>query len=774
MQFRPQCVFFLFLASVWVSLPLYAEKSYSRKLNSNTDIDLQQIINNSSEHWRWLSLPGSRLVLNPSWEVKEPIGAMRKDLALDIGYWFGGKCWKLRDAVAITASENSKIKENNTLSLASAEEFTEIETWQTSNLNSKATEYGLKLTSEKDYGYAAFELPSSFSLKKLKVSIDIAETDGKWGLKFNSGKGPDRPVVVAQTHHTGLHTYNVDLSEMKNKGKKPLVKIFAVGKDKSVWIRSLKLTTVLEAGKEAEEIHTAWQPHKLTFKSKYEGYNIMMQGFDSLAGDNTVVRQIEFSNPWQRYVYLSGFFNNCNLLSGEPGVLVFGREEFNYAISFFKQSANGRLRRIKAKPNFYQDFWLFKYKPAKNETMVVSIGFSTVSEGVETALERAEDISAKEDILASTTSRWQELLNKIPVPENFGIEKVHPRGISGDDHKLFYYGAWCFLLSDILPVMPENKYGYPQIATGKPSGWNAGASKAKATAAWDSFVAQQLLGHICPQTAWDAFEGIMTQVDQTGWLEGECLPSRKAQTAWVLYDITQNINRLKNVYPAVKRYLLWREKNPRWIYESHNIPSEKDSSFITAWLADVKHAIKIAETLGKDEDVQMWQRRYKAMIPKYRKWLFHTDGSYTENFYFTDRGKHSHPSRPNSEQSYVLKGLYISDLPEKMNQDLIRYYEDVHNHNERLVGFDFIKYPEAQYIALGLIEQGLHEKAQEFINAIIRDTVITGEFTEVLEKGNTEPAGVVPSLFTAVQMIDFTLMKNHIRLDKGKLQPLDY
>ncbi len=63
-----------------------------------------------------------------------------------------------------------------------------------------------------------------------------------------------------------------------------------------------------------------------------------------------------------------------------------------------------------------------------------------------------------------------------------------------------------------------------------------------------------------------------------------------------------------------------------------------------------------------------------------------------------------------------------------------------------------------------------HPGARHFIEAILRDSIRADEFTEVLLPGeDNRPAvdGVRPSLFTALNIIDFTWLLNDVRCDSG-------
>lgn len=757
--------------------------SYSQKktetvcFDSKWEVDADQFVNDEPGHWRWLSLPKSRLVLNPAWWVADqPVGPMRKDLALDIGYWHGSKCHLLRDVITCTAGSDS-LTSPEVFEITRPDDLLSTYLGQAEGVVTASSQKCAKITSLREHGYISIFLDNHFKSQHIKVSIDIANTDGHWGLKFNSGIGDDNPTLVAGSPHHGKYDYDVDLSTIEKYGDTLQLKIFVIGKGKSVWVKSLKVASVLEIGKKANKVKTAWYPYKLTYDAGYKDADVKIKGLDAFANDDVIIRRFDIENLNDNTLFLSGYSNNGNLSCPEPGIVLCEQAEFSYAICFSGFEKSGEMKKL-SEPKIVPNYFIHQVKPPiKRSKMFISVGFASGSEGPEEAVRKAKEaiaLNKQACLVAKAKAAWESLLSKVPVPEKFGIGSIDNLGVTPEKHRLFYYGAWCFIISDVLPPMSENDYPYPQLATGKPSGWSEGASKAKASAAWESFFGQQFLGYIMPEVSWRALEGILSQVDEDGWLDGECLPSRKAQTAWKLYDMTGDHARLKKLYPAIKRYLLWREKNPRWIYGSHDFPEEKDTCFVVAWFADVKHAIRIAETLGYTDDIRMWREHYDDMIESYREWFFYDDARPPENFYFADTGKHSHPARPTPDPSYILKGLYLDDLPQDVSKDLKAYYLKIHDKEKRIAGFDLMKYPEAQYIVLGLIKHGMTEQARELADILIRDTIITGEFAEVLREDTIKPIGVLPSLFSACQMIDLTWINNSVRCDQGKMESLDF
>ena len=196
--------------------------------------------------------------------------------------------------------------------------------------------------------------------------------------------------------------------------------------------------------------------------------------------------------------------------------------------------------------------------------VLASIGLATKMEGSEKAIERAKNALLNKPAskwLAERKQSWDHLLAKVPHPEKFGLGSSS--GVTPEMHRQWYYGAWTFLLSQLLAPFPENNYPYFSIAEGKPSLWAEGDPAAPPQCSWTCFMVCGVLADIMPEKAWSIYEGVMSRVNEEGILLGECLPSRKAQGGWDLYRATGDRERLSRVYPAIKRYLIWREKNSR-------------------------------------------------------------------------------------------------------------------------------------------------------------------------------------------------------------------
>ena len=526
-------------------------------------------------------------------------------------------------------------------------------------------------------------------------------------------------------------------------------------------------------------VEQAWWPYKLELAIMEKSSGMKIKTTDFLADENTVLRVMDFQggdkNSNSAIPKIGGQVKgNASFIKG--GVLVADNGDWFSATclatvgSIDECPAALTPISIDRKPR-----WSVQGLDLQSGRAVVvaAIGFASKLAGSEMAVQRARNAllgKPASELLSERKQHWDRLLAKVPHPVQFGLPGLGQA--TADVHRQWYYGAWTFMLSQLLAPMPENHYPHFSIAEGKPSLWAEGDSAAPAQCSWTCFMVTGMLAKIMPEKAWSVYEGIMSRVNDEGILLGECLPSRKAQGGWLLYSATGDRERLCRVYPAIKRYLTWREQNPRWIWGSgaakHDIADEKDSSFVVSHLIDVDYAIRIASVLGLEKDVAFWREMTARELANYRRWFF-PENDDPKNFYFTKSGTHVFKDRTEQMPCYILSGLAFGGMPEDLVGRLQKYYLKLRKLDQPLLGFNFMKYGESSFIAYGLADRGMHPEAEQFIERYLLDTMRPGgDFGETMEvsSGTAKVGGVCPSLFVALQAIDFTLMKNGMRIDQ--------
>lgn len=753
------------------------------RLDGAPGLNAEELRNSDPHQWRWLSLPMSRLVINPASSDQFAPLPMRPDLPLHLGYYVGKHPHRLLDVLTVgLRPQDDSRRQSRSWHWQSrpAEDFARYNSpWHADGVSLAADGMGGRITVQNKvnpWGAASIHLDSPFTPRSGMIRIEVPEADGHWALKLSQTEGADL-VIQGDTRQTGTFVYRLEEAQLDRLGTAFALKIFANGSDESVIVDSIELTLSDEKGPEAaDQFATAWYPHKLTFEADFARQGMTLTGFDYFHDENTIVRAVKVKGDLAREsadteLMLSGALpGDLKPVRSDDGMLCLSGSEYHAVIRFFSsKSHSARIEPHNCQPRIDDWGWhlAVPVESLRDDAVYAVVALATRAEGLDTAVARAADLlkNAPGERLKQRRRQWEGWLKQVPTPTRFGTTGAAGEKLAPDVHRLHYYGAWAFILSNVLPPMAENDYPFPQTPCGKPSLWAYGASKATASAAWESFFSQQLLAHVMPETAWSAFEGIMAQVDDTGWLDGECLPSRKAQTAWILYRLTNDRERLARVYPAIRRYLLWREQQPRWIYLTHDIPDEKDASFVDHLLVDMDYAVRIARVLGHDIDVAMWQARHVAVIESYREWFFPGDQTPVE-FYYTGSGE-----RKSGNLNWVVTGLHIPGLPDDLAGRLNALFDELHDPAEPLAGRRWVKYGTMSFTVYGLIEHGRFREARELMEAVLRDQIRAGEFSEnygVDREGNLHAWGVKPAVFGAAQMIDFTCLLNGARLDQGE------
>lgn len=401
-------------------------------------------------------------------------------------------------------------------------------------------------------------------------------------------------------------------------------------------------------------------------------------------------------------------------------------------------------------------------------TIDISVAFTAGAGTQLTSIARAKMPIQLNNVAEQRTARetyWDGYLASVPHPRSFELERVDNLGVTPEQIYRDYYRAWVFMAANILPSMPESAYPYPQFAAGKPSLWHYGAKEAKYAAAWESFLAMQLYAYVNPELAWAGFKGLISLVDANGMLGGESLPSRKAETAMILYQLTGDKQSLMDVYPGLKRYLEWRVKNPRWIYVQggRDDPNERDADFAFSALIDLRHMRDIAEVLNKPDDVEHWETIRQQFYEDSLEWFWPAPTSLPSQYFFLNNG-----TRVAGHPLWVAQGLYVDLLSGDYLASMMNRFRAAYDPNKTFANMNYPKYPNISFLTYGLLEKGYTEEAQVITETSIRDVVRSGTFSEQYDVGSFPvPTGVRPSVFGAGMLINSVLLKNGYKLDNG-------
>ncbi|OUS78314.1 hypothetical protein B1748_02560 [Paenibacillus sp. MY03] len=759
----------------------------------------QQLIEEDSpKQRRWMSVPQSRIVVNPfDFHLPDPTTQVHNSnspiLPLNIGFlspWpTNYKGYTLDTVMGIFDKSNT----DQTVDSIWSASFNDPDKWRISefeypedavvDFNSDFIQLNVKNDATFPWQFLTSE-SIAIDLDKKPLLQLHTETTGAWAIKIydlSKGDRGDERVLRAESSADGTETIDIAKMVPDWTGEKDvLLRIFQVGKGSYLKIDTLEIVEIQSTLAEASDYTTTWAPHELTFGADYNS-GLQLEGSDFFYDENTVVRTIKANrNGTSNSISLFGQYKgdiqwneDINTLYVSTGTTL---QDQQYAISFGQQPSNG-IRYFESYADMLIDngssqphgkgYWLMDFElhtlPPGGLSAAFSIGTPadskvSIMEAVRNPFENNDrDLKFKERL-----DNWNQYLAKVPKPGKFELEHVDPQGVTFEQIEQEYYKAWVFTASNILAAAPEVDFNYPQIVTGKASLWGHGDQKAAYSASWESLLSIQQYAYIDVELAWDAFKGMMSLVDDDGLMAGESLPSRKAQTALILYNISKDADSLEEIYPALERYLLWRIDHLRWIMPGVDNPDVIDAEFAVSALKDIEFAIEISRILGYIDKIDFWEDRYKELYKTYTT-TFWKDGV-PYQYYNLVNGEFT-PGNP----LWTSTGMYITDLDPTLRESLYNRLKANMKPEEPFAGLFIPKHPDVGYLTYGLIDNGLIEDAKMIIETMIRDVTKAHFFAEQYSvPGVPYPQGVRPSSFGATMLVDNVLQRNGYRMDMGK------
>lgn len=723
---------------------------------------------------RWLSIGRSRLVLNPL-DFNSTLTPLQytagPDMPLHLGYYCSDTAVNLRSVIS---TYRRIAPGSGQVVTAFSDDFDTLDpAWiGDSWVDRKIVNGTLQLTVTEGgtpwavtYQWVTIDLDTT-----PYVEITVKSATGRWGLKVNDGTQSVDIALQGDTTQVGTFTYDIAAATGWSGTKKFQLRVFAIGVGEPVQIDRIRILGSQAVLAGAATSQNAWTPHQLEFSGEYPDH-ASCTATDFCFDADTVARIMrpDRSGGW----VLVG--HNSGTAAWSSNVLTVSSQHYSYAVAtsarvrdvaFFASQADLRAWLNPSKEPIANGYWALEVDAGGRA--VVGIGLSTAAEGTATAVARARTPLPSDRADAALIRReneWDQVLARIPHPHDFTLTSVPLNGVTADQVRHTYYAAWVFAVANSLPPMPEVGYHYPQLPAGKPSLWVFGAEGAKASAAWESFLGQQFMAYVDPDLAWDAFEGLMSLVGPDGSLNGESLPSRKAQTALVLYHLTGDTARLRKIYPALKRLLEWESEHLYWIPPgATGDPDSRDADFVTELLVDMAYARDAATALGMKDDVTAWDQQRTSLYQQSLQWFWPTPTTQPSEYYEVTTGKRD-PGAP----IWMSTALHLDLLPAgdyltSLEQRFLAGYDP----KGTFCGFVYAKYPDLSYSVYGLLERGMRQQAEVMVNAAARDVARAQMFSEnYLEYGFPTPSGVRPSLFGDCTIIDMVWIKNGYRMDGG-------
>lgn len=595
---------------------------------------------------------------------------------------------------------------------------------------------------------------------------------------------------------------------------------------------------------EKKSVTSAWYPHKLTRGADFAGKG-HIELVDFMVDKNTIGRIIDTSqltDDLEIVVKDGAKFGSArhvtNLKSSwnEENNVVLKTDNQKVATDLFNQSIkvvalnqdgsiNKELTNTITTPMF-EDGQGKYIIPATIEKVGLVIGYSNHEEGQQKCIDRVNEAINSNLVKGyeNTKDYWNETLRKVPVPDTWGIEDINIKGydtVSQEEHRVLYYSGWVHNLTNTLSPTPETGYAHTLQALGKPSRQVAGSSMSPANNCWEGVLQIQNIMYVDSSAAWSGMEGFMSMVDANGYLDGEVLPVRMAQTLWMIHEISPDNARMKALYPALKRHLQYKISDPRWIYGNTASQNEIDQEYVTSWMNDVIYIKKICEELGGEysKDIEYWNSEYNRVMKNYADWffcdpmsheakgsyptdgspdqpmrngaglpsaqhqrglwtrIFHIDGDVNAikdtcnnedgpNYAHSSQGGHivsPPPGRyPREWVQVILAGLVLQDIPLDQTKQLEQFFLDINNPALSISGLENLKWAPASFLIYGLVNRGFYDEAKNQLDSYLVKSVDVWQFCENYKYNSSGPYGTHATSFGASQIIELTMVKNGV------------
>lgn len=723
---------------------------------------------------RWLSLPESRLVVNPrmgGYEQDPPVSPTAElPLSLDLAYYVGEEpvrlpgLWSWQRQAAGTRLTGVQAGARLRFSA------TDMSGWQANGVAPQVTGDRMRL---------AVTAPSYGSLtRSVTVNLDdtptlavhVAGGTGGWAVKVNAGDRAVDTPLIRDTRRTGTLEADIPATTGWRGTKTFKIVLFAVGGvGKSVTFSRLQFfgrPDVLQSGPG----ETVWFPHQIITRAASRDRLTHVESTTCLPDGATVAQRLRVLGGGRSLRLTGRFTEGTGRWDSTRRRLLLQGARFRAVVTL-----NHAARWLGIRPSGAD--WMTGEPFRGGVSGVWALALDGLKPGDEVIVTARFSPSRRDPIVPAATgpqfaaalrrreADWNRRLAAVPHPQDFTPRAVSPQGVTAADVRRTYYRAWVFLLSDTLPPMPEDGFPYPQCACGKPSLWSEGAPHARPSAQWESFLAMQSLALVDPRTARAAYVGMMSLVGPDGSLGGEGLPSCHALTAWGLYEQTGDSAWLRRVYPALKRLLLWKISGPRWIYKRSTASGQKDQQFVYHALLDSEYARRIAQALALPGEAEFWQARRRTLAQDFHQWFFDTPGAANYRIYDAQTGARSGEGNAWNLSALTLppdilteseRGSLLASLRSKLRPDVPFLIPGLSR---------FADYEDAWK---GLFQDGQLAEAAQLTDAAMRDVTRAGEFSEVYRQGvMPEPDGVRPSVFGSRHAIDGVLWHNGVVYDEG-------
>jgi len=271
----------------------------------------QQLIEEDSpKQRRWMSVPQSRIVVNPfDFHLPDPTTQVHNSnspiLPLNIGFlspWpTNYKGYTLDTVMGIFDKSHT----DQTVDSMWSASFNDPDKWRISefeypedavvDFNSDFIQLNVKNDATFPWQFLTSE-SIAIDLDKKPLLQLHTETTGAWAIKiYDLSKGDRGDERVLRVESSADGTETIDIAKMVpdwTGEKDVLLRIFQVGKGSYLKIDTLEIVEIQSTLAEASDYTTTWAPHELTFGADYNS-GLQLEGSDFFYDENTVVRTIK-------------------------------------------------------------------------------------------------------------------------------------------------------------------------------------------------------------------------------------------------------------------------------------------------------------------------------------------------------------------------------------------------------------------------------------------------------------------------------------------------
>lgn len=279
------------------------------RVNGVDSFDSDSVRHDAADQWRWLTIPGSRLVLNPA-QITVKSKPLSRALELNAGYYVGPHPYRLQRLMSMRLLEPGEAVSPSqgawTMHVSGEDLARSVKdgTRAVDGITVVADKGRAKLSAlnpDRPWGWTSIHVKPPFKAQSGTVRIRVAESDGGyWALKVNPGASlgagdeKDDESLENGSEKTGDFIFDLADADGWNENEGFDLKLFAVYPGKHYWLESIDVTLSPEPADlgQADSVKTAWHPSRIEFKAEYERASTRLSGCDFFYDENTLVRLI--------------------------------------------------------------------------------------------------------------------------------------------------------------------------------------------------------------------------------------------------------------------------------------------------------------------------------------------------------------------------------------------------------------------------------------------------------------------------------------------------